>query len=400
MASTLTNYSNNINTLYPVAGQDNDTQGFRNNFSYIQKSFSAAAGEISSLQQNTPKLNAAVSDFNNNKIYRASLVGGGNYSPTMYSISTNTELSYLQGNYQRIAIANTLTISIVDWPPTTIQGKIALELSNAGNTGSYTVNFAASYSGQLVKEPNLNLPINIPASTSTYQIVELWSTDAGETVFVKAIGSMGALADNIYYVTSSSFATTATNATTATYALTAGVANGISTLTNLKIGTANIASTANNLVVSGTSGIKTLSTQTIEKTYIGGTVGASLNLTSLTLNNAYEIKPGDVFRIFPTETATHVISTINTITGVITFPAFSSNEANSRGVTTNSPINIFREMNYSNMLYATDVPSSPMGRPGDRAGTVAATSSSVYMCYADYVNTTTQIWTKLTAAWW
>ena len=398
MASTLTNYSNNINTLYPVAGQDNDTQGFRNNFSYIQKSFSAAAGEISSLQQNTPKLNAAVSDFNNNKIYRASLVGGGNYSPTMYSISTNTELSYLQGNYQRIAIANTLTISIVDWPPTTVQGKIALELSNAGNTGSYTVNFAASYSGQLVKEPNLNLPINIPASTSTYQIVELWSTDAGETVFVKAIGSMGALADNIYYVTSSSFATTATNATTATYALTAGVANGISTLTNLKIGTANIASTANNLVVSGTSGIKTLTTETFAKSYVSGTIGAGLGISSLTLNNTYGIKVNDKFKIFPAETGTHEITIVNGNT--IEFATFDSSNAASAGVTVGSPINIFREMNYSNMLYATDVPSSPMGRPGDRAGTVAATSSSVYMCYADYVNTTTQIWTKLTAAWW
>jgi hypothetical protein len=41
---------NIINITYPVAGQDNDTQGFRDNFSNIKNNFSAAATEISALQ--------------------------------------------------------------------------------------------------------------------------------------------------------------------------------------------------------------------------------------------------------------------------------------------------------------------------------------------------------------
>jgi len=189
MASTLTNYSNNINTLYPVAGQDNDTQGFRNNFSYIQKSFSAAAGEISSLQQTTPKLNAAVNDFNNNRIYRASFAGGGEYAPTTKNISTNTEISYLQGGYQKLNIQNTLTLSVVDWPPTSIKGKIELELVNVGTSSTYTVNFAGYYAGTLVKESSLSLPVTIPASTTTYQVFELWTSDNGATTFIKSKGS-------------------------------------------------------------------------------------------------------------------------------------------------------------------------------------------------------------------
>lgn len=42
--------SSNINTFYPIAGQDNDTQGFRTNFTNIVNNFSVAASEISALQ--------------------------------------------------------------------------------------------------------------------------------------------------------------------------------------------------------------------------------------------------------------------------------------------------------------------------------------------------------------
>ena len=41
---------NTIDTAYPVAGQDNDTQGFRTNFTIIKNNFLTAASEITSLQ--------------------------------------------------------------------------------------------------------------------------------------------------------------------------------------------------------------------------------------------------------------------------------------------------------------------------------------------------------------
>jgi Chaperone of endosialidase len=39
-----------IDITYPIAGQDNDTQGFRNNFTNIQSNFNIAASEITALQ--------------------------------------------------------------------------------------------------------------------------------------------------------------------------------------------------------------------------------------------------------------------------------------------------------------------------------------------------------------
>jgi hypothetical protein len=44
---------NTINITYPIAGQDNDTQGFRDNFSNIKNNFAVALTEISALQANS-----------------------------------------------------------------------------------------------------------------------------------------------------------------------------------------------------------------------------------------------------------------------------------------------------------------------------------------------------------
>ena len=65
MASNIDNTS--IDATYPIAGQDNDSQGFRNNFSTIKNNFTAAKSEIEALQTNTAKLNET-NDFLGNDI--------------------------------------------------------------------------------------------------------------------------------------------------------------------------------------------------------------------------------------------------------------------------------------------------------------------------------------------
>ena len=56
MASNIN--TTNINESYPVAGVDNDSQGFRDNFATIKNNFVSAKAEIESLQDNTAKTNA------------------------------------------------------------------------------------------------------------------------------------------------------------------------------------------------------------------------------------------------------------------------------------------------------------------------------------------------------
>ena len=75
MASNIDNTS--IDATYPIAGQDNDSQGFRNNFSTIKNNFTAAKSEIEALQTNTAKLNDS-NDFLGNDI-----TGGNSGSPVI-----------------------------------------------------------------------------------------------------------------------------------------------------------------------------------------------------------------------------------------------------------------------------------------------------------------------------
>jgi hypothetical protein len=62
-----------VNKDYPVAGQDNDSQGFRDNFNIIKNNFVAAKTEIETLQTDTAKLNVA-NNFLTNNITNANLL--------------------------------------------------------------------------------------------------------------------------------------------------------------------------------------------------------------------------------------------------------------------------------------------------------------------------------------
>ncbi len=60
MASTITNLINTIDVNFPVAGQDNDSQGFRNNFSIIQQSLLAQEGQIEDINNTISTLGGSV----------------------------------------------------------------------------------------------------------------------------------------------------------------------------------------------------------------------------------------------------------------------------------------------------------------------------------------------------
>ena len=59
---------NNIDGTYPIAGQDNNSQGFRDNFTNTKLNFTFAATEITALQDNNRfiKANLGSSDYQRN----------------------------------------------------------------------------------------------------------------------------------------------------------------------------------------------------------------------------------------------------------------------------------------------------------------------------------------------
>ena len=177
MSSTVTQYSNQINVNFPVAGEDNDSQGFRSNFSSIQNAFLTASKEITTLQVNSVSLNDQ-NDFGNNVIKRAALQGGSEVVNDAGSFDVNTgtiTVNYAEGSYQQFSVdPGDYVFTVNNWPPSGKLGTVRLEITP---TSTSTVN--VSFGGPVTL---LNTSTSMPvAYTQLVPIVwELFSPDSGD----------------------------------------------------------------------------------------------------------------------------------------------------------------------------------------------------------------------------
>jgi hypothetical protein len=122
VASTTSVYTSQIDVNYPRAGQENSSQGFRNNFSLIKQAINSADSDISYLKSNAVKL-GATNNFGYNIIQDAVLQNTVEYgidNSLGSPYSGDITVDYTQGQYQRFNIAGglnaTQTVSVINWP--------------------------------------------------------------------------------------------------------------------------------------------------------------------------------------------------------------------------------------------------------------------------------------------
>lgn len=132
----------NINGNYPIAGQDNDSQGFRDNFTNIRTNLSLAKSEIEDLQskvllKSSLGLSSAAptNDMNYVQIYRPRLKSHAETFKDHGNISGAKTLSFEDGNFHKVSTAGPLTIVLADFPPSGIAGTMRLWLSIAQASG-------------------------------------------------------------------------------------------------------------------------------------------------------------------------------------------------------------------------------------------------------------------------
>lgn len=184
MSSSITNFSNRIDINYPVVGKNNDTQGFRDNFTNIQSAFIIASSEITDLQNNGVKLTED-NNFNFNTIENAILKNVSFVAESLPTITTSTDyqtIDYSQANYFKYSLQSNnpsryYSFEITNWPSTNTVGTVYIELDPT-NSSTATINLAGNV--------NLIGTNNFPRTyTSTNIIVyEAWSTDNGATIYV------------------------------------------------------------------------------------------------------------------------------------------------------------------------------------------------------------------------
>lgn len=141
--------SSTIDADFPIAGQDNDSQGFRDNFQIIKDGLATAGAEITVLQDNTAKTNDD-NDFNGNVIDNAQT---NRLYGTVYTTTTTalTNISLDNGQYQDITVSGNHTVTFTDWPNNTgLYATIKLALKSNG--AARTVIFATEAGGTIKKE--------------------------------------------------------------------------------------------------------------------------------------------------------------------------------------------------------------------------------------------------------
>jgi hypothetical protein len=224
MASTIN--PNNIDGAYPVAGQDNDSQGFRDNFTNTKTNFGYAAAEITDLQ-NKAILKSALTgtvlnnDMSGSILSNAQLQDMSETKVSLGSVSGSQTLNYAAGpyftvitsgpvslNFSNLSVAGTVSRLRVQIQVTSVSHTVTLPaavsvgvsniqgLSNNiitfNQTGFYEFEFETSDSGATISIFDLNRnhdPIYLPSAqdlapfgaASLTQTVSYFTTAAAES---------------------------------------------------------------------------------------------------------------------------------------------------------------------------------------------------------------------------
>jgi hypothetical protein len=186
------NFSN-VDETYPISGIDNDSQGFRDNFTVIKQSLQSAKSEIDELQSKavfkTALTGASLNNnFNGNDLSEANLV---NVTEKSYSDSIALGLANISienGSYQKFELRTSSTqVTFVDWPDVNNYSRLRLQFYLNFITPC-TVTFSGG-SGTVYYD-KLTIPENsITVSANQNVIVDVWTDNKGQAVYLKKIGS-------------------------------------------------------------------------------------------------------------------------------------------------------------------------------------------------------------------
>ena len=181
-----------INENFPVAGQDNDTQTFRDNFDTIKTNFSSAKTEITDLQDN-----AARTDSDNDFLYN--VVGSltlqdaylrkKDYGAAI--VAGTQDISFKQAMYHVVKVGANTSLSFSEFPTGVVDitglgqiGKATLELYGDGS--ARTITFTTTGGTVIKKSPGFPGSVTVTSATNPV-IIEVWQHSA-TVIFLNYLG--------------------------------------------------------------------------------------------------------------------------------------------------------------------------------------------------------------------
>ena len=225
---------NNIDGAYPVAGQDNNSQGFRDNFTNTSTNFQFAADEITDLQNNAVLKSALVGTTLNNNMQGSVLSNAQlqNMSQTVVPLGTvsgTTTINYALGSVQTLTTNGAVSLAFTNFPVAGTAGTVTVQVTVANVI--HTLIFPAAVSVNARGIQGLNTANNTISFSSTGVYSFTFTTNNGGTTVTvteanKQIQPFNNSSENLTDTSASNLALTTSYFSTVT-ASTATLAAGV-----------------------------------------------------------------------------------------------------------------------------------------------------------------------------
>ena len=192
--------TNGLNVNYPVPGENNSTQGFRDNFASIKTNLDTAGTEITDLQ-NTVVIKAALNGSVLNNDMANTLISNAStrsFRATTYNLgnalSGTVLVNVAQADVQYGNVAGNVTLQFGSWAPTNTESAITLRLgiSNSSAIITFPSQVVASNNnfGGTILENYANIA-NVITITAPYDVEQLEfklrTLDCGNTITIEPI---------------------------------------------------------------------------------------------------------------------------------------------------------------------------------------------------------------------
>jgi len=182
---------NTIDGAYPVAGQDNNSQGFRDNFTNTGTNFQYAAEEITDLQNNAVLKSALAGTTLNNNMQGSILSNAQlqDMSETVVSLGTvsgTTTINYALGSLQTLTTNGAVSLAFTNFPPAGSAGSVTVTVTVANIIHTLILPAAVSVNARGIQGLNVSNNTISFAATGVYSFTFVTS-NAGATVTVSEI---------------------------------------------------------------------------------------------------------------------------------------------------------------------------------------------------------------------
>ena len=190
-----------LDTAFPVPGQDNDSQGFRDNFTVIDDNFKSTKARLEDLEANAVRIDRdpSIPSFQTTNVFE-DLSSGGTarlIKPTLqaqrevvksYSSVTGTQIvDFNEGNFHTIGMTGDTTLTFSNVPDSGYYGKFILHITS---TGTNNLEFSSSLTLRVLQDTVSPGFFNgtTPIAQGEMHVVEIYTYTGSTEYFGRYIG--------------------------------------------------------------------------------------------------------------------------------------------------------------------------------------------------------------------